>query len=65
VSVHWPGKNWVVLCRDDERSERMTRAEAERWAREFDCLPDCGGHRLALVDKIGRVIHVEPLRRRS
>jgi hypothetical protein len=57
VSVHWPGKSWVVLCADGEQSERMTRADAEREALECDGLPDCGGpHLIALVDKHGRVI---------
>jgi hypothetical protein len=57
MSVHWPGKNWVVICSDDEISERMTRAETERFALECNELPDCGGpHRIAIVDKHGRII---------
>ena len=57
MSVHWPGENWVVICSDDEQSETMTRVEAERCALQWDGLPDCGGpHRIALVDKHGRII---------
>jgi len=57
MSVHWPGKNWVVIDCDDERSEKMTRSEAERCALLWASLPDTGGpFRIAPVDEHGRII---------
>jgi len=56
MSVHWPGKNWVVICSDGEQSEKMTRSEAELCALLWSSLPDSGGPRIAPVDKHGRII---------
>jgi hypothetical protein len=57
MSVHWPGENWVVIDCEDERSEKMTRSEAERHALLWNRLPDCGcPFQIAQVDEHGNII---------